>query len=775
MATLQNSQQEKLYKALDERILVLDGASGTMIQALALDEDAIRGDRFAGHHKELKNFGDLLCITRPEDITNIHREYLEAGADIIETNTFGASPAGMEDFELLSDGNVDLVYEINAAAVQCAKIAVEEFNAKTPDRPRFIAGSIGPTAKQTAISTKVDDPAFRGITFDEMVDSYYVQVAALVEAGVDILLPETVIDTLNLKACLFAIKNYFDEKNIHIPVMISGTFDRGGATFVSGQSVEGFWNAVSHFPALSVGMNCALGPELMRGHLEELQRVAEVRISCHSNAGLPNEMGEYDLSPERMGEMIGEFAENGWLNIVGGCCGTGPDHIRAIAAAVEGKKPHVPKKPDPMLRLSGTAPATLRPDGNLWMIGERTNVAGSRKFARLIKEEQYEEAIEIARGQIEGGANIIDINMDEALLEGEKEMVNFLRLIAGESDIASVPVMLDSSKWTVLEAGLKNLQGKGVVNSISLKEGEEQFLKYAKLIRQYGAAVVVMAFDETGQATEIDHKVSICKRAYKILTEEVGFPPQDIIFDPNILTVGTGIEEHNNYAINFIEATRRIKKECPYVSVSGGLSNISFAFRGNNIVREAMHSAFLYHAVKAGLDMAIVNAGQLEVYEEIESKLRELVEDVLLNRHPDATDRLIEHAEGFKGKSKQSEELTKEWRSGTVEERIKHALVKGIVKHIEEDSEEARQKYPTCLAVIEGPMMDGMSVVGDLFGAGKMFLPQVVKAARVMKKAVAYLSPYLEEEKAAGGASTHRGRVLLATVKGDVHDIDRLL
>ncbi|MGD9633712.1 MAG: methionine synthase, partial [Pirellulales bacterium] len=762
---------EQLEALLAERILLLDGAMGTQIQALGYDERSVRGERFAGHHKDLKNFADILCLTHPAAIRDIHRHYYAAGADIVETNTFGASPIGMEEFELPRE----LVADINHAAARLACEARDEFMSKSPGWPRFVAGSIGPTTKQTAISTRVDDPSYRGVTFDEMADSYYAQVAALVEGGVDLLLPETVIDTLNLKACLFAIEKYFGEIGGRIPVMLSGTFDRGGATFVSGQDVEAFWDAIAHFPMLSVGMNCALGPELMRPHLERLQEVSPAFVSCHPNAGLPNEMGHYDLGPREMAAMLGEFAERGWVNIVGGCCGTTPEHIAAIADAVGRHKPHQRTTVAPWLRLSGTRPLTLRPDSNFLMIGERTNVTGSKKFARLIKDEAYEEAIEIARQQVVGGANVIDINMDEALLDGEAVMTKFLRLIAGENDVAAVPVMVDSSKWSVIEAGLKSLQGKSIVNSISLKDGEAEFLRRARLCRWYGTAVVVMAFDEQGQAVEIDDKVRICRRAFELLTQKVGFPAEDIIFDPNILTVATGIEEHNNYAVNFIESVRQIKEACPGVHVSGGVSNVSFSFRGNDVVREAIHAAFLYHAIQAGLDMGIVNAGQLAVYEDIEPKLKELVEDVLLNRRPDATERLVEHAETIKGKGGAAAVEDEAWRAAPVEERLKHAILKGVVKYIDEDAEEARQKLPSCLAIIEGPLMDGMSVVGDLFGAGKMFLPQVVKSARVMKKAVAYLTPFMEAEKQAAGASAHqaRAKVLLATVKGDVHDIGK--
>ena len=761
-----------LEELLTDRVLVLDGAMGTMVQALRLDEKGIRGERFAGHHKELKNFVDILSLTQPESVTEIHRRYLDAGADIVETNTFNASIVGMCEFELPRE----LIREINLSAARCARRAVDEFNARTPLRPRYVAGSIGPTGRTASVSTSVDDPGTRGVTFDELVDSYYEQVVALLEGGVDLLLPETVIDTLNLKACLFAIRRGLDDCGTEVPVMISATFDAAGATFVSGQTVEAFWNAVSHFPMLSVGINCALGPQAMRPFVEQLSQVAPVHISCHPNAGLPNEMGAYDLSPARLAELLAEFAANGWVNIIGGCCGTTPDHIRAIVAAVESCRPHQRVTVESLTRLSGTLPLTLRPDSNFLIIGERTNVTGSRRFARLIRDEDFEAAIEVARQQVAGGAAVIDVNMDADLLDSEAAMTRFLNLIAGEPDIATVPVMVDSSRWSVLEAGLKCLQGKAIVNSISLKDGQDVFLSRARTIRCYGAAVVVMAFNERGQATETDDKVRICKRAFDLLTEEVGFPPEDIIFDPNILTVATGIEEHNNYAINFIEATRRIKQECPGARVSGGVSNISFSFRGNDAVREAMHSAFLYHAIRAGLDMGIVNAGQLEVYEEIPAELLERVEDVLFNRRLDATDRLVDIAETVKGRGKkggQAEDLS--WREGPVEERLSHALVKGIDRFVEEDVEEARQSYDRCLQIIEGPLMAGMSVVGDLFGSGKMFLPQVVKSARVMKRAVAYLHPFMEREKIDAGVAHQaaRGKILLATVRGDVHDIGK--
>ena len=677
----------------------------------------------------------------------------------------------MADF----DFTVEVVREINRAAVANARRAAEEFSERTPQKPRFVAGSIGPTAQQTAISTKVEDPAFRGITFEEMEASYYVQVAALVEGGVDLLFPETVIDTLNLKACLFAISRYFEESGRRVPVMASGTFDPSGATFVSGQVIEAFWNSISHFPLLSVGMNCALGPDVMRSHIEELSSIATPFISCHPNAGTPNEMGEFDLQPAAMAKTIGEWVQAGWLNIVGGCCGTTPEHIAAIAEVVAGIAPHKKNKIKPMTRLSGSKPLTMREEANFLMIGERTNVTGSRKFARLIRDEQFEEAVEVAREQVEGGAAVIDVNMDDALLDGEAAMTKFLRLIAGESDISAVPVMIDSSKWSVIEAGLQAVQGKAIVNSISLKEGEAEFVAKARLIRRYGAAAVVMAFDEQGQAVEVDDKVRICQRAYEILTQQVDFPPEDVIFDPNILTVATGMEEHDNYAVNFFEATRQIKQLCQGAKVSGGVSNVSFSFRGNDVVREAINAAFLYHAVLAGLDMGIVNAGQLEIYEEIPKDLLGYVEDVLLNRRPDATDRLLEFSETVKTDKKKGRVEDLAWRDATVEERLKHALIKGIDKFVVEDTEEARQKYDRCLQVIEGPMMDGMGVVGDLFGSGKMFLPQVVKSARVMKKAVSYLMPFMEaEKKAAGLEQSHsRGKILLATVKGDVHDIGK--
>jgi 5-methyltetrahydrofolate--homocysteine methyltransferase len=765
------SRADLLPDLVRERILLLDGAMGTMIQRLGLDEAGVRGERFADHHKDLKNFSDILCLTHPDKITDIHREYLKAGSDIVETNSFGASPVGMVEFDL----PLELVEEINQAAVACARKAADEYTERTPDKPRFVAGSIGPTTMQLAISTKVDDPAFRPTTFEAMRSSYRAQVDSLINAGVDILLPETAIDTLNLKACLFAIQDAFNAGARRVPVMVSGTFDKGGRTFVSGQSVEAFSTAIGHFPLLSIGMNCALGPDVMRPHLEELSEVSGIPVSCHPNAGLPNEMGQFDLGPKAMADIVGEFADNGWINILGGCCGTTPDHIQAMAERIEGCKPKQESTGPVYTRLSGQLPMVMRPEVPFTMIGERTNVTGSRRFARLIRDGDYDTAVEVAREQVENGATIIDINFDDALLDGIEAMTRFLRLISGDDVTASVPVMIDSSKWEVIEAGLQNVQGKAIVNSISLKDGEEKFLERARLVRQYGAATVVMAFDEEGQAATEEEKVRICKRAYDLLVNEVHFPPEDIIFDPNILTVATGISEHDNYAVDFINAVRRIKQECPGAKTSGGVSNISFSFRGNDRVREAMHSAFLYHAIEAGLDMGIVNAGQLEVYEEVPKDLLEHVEDVLLNRRSDATDRMLEFAETVKGsgKKKSSEDLS--WRDQEVAGRMKHALIKGIDKFIEDDAEEARQQFDRCLQVIEGPLMDGMQVVGDLFGQGKMFLPQVVKSARVMKKAVAYLEPFMEEEKKAAGLenAAARGKFLIATVKGDVHDIGK--
>jgi len=758
-----------LEKLVQQRIVILDGAMGTMIQRLGFEEADYRGIEFVEHPSDLKGCNDLLCVTQPDAIQEIHRSYLEAGADIITTNTFNANRISLADYQL--EGRVR---EINLAAARCARRAIGAMDACGDNRPRFVAGSLGPTNRTASLSPDVNDPGFRAITFDQLVEAYLEQTAALVEGGVDILLAETVFDTLNLKACLFAIEDYFEQHSVRLPVMVSVTItDRSGRT-LSGQTLEGFWISIAHAKLFSVGINCALGAELMRPFVEELSGLAPIWTSCYPNAGLPNEFGGYDETPADMARVLGEFAASGWLNLVGGCCGTTPEHIRAIAQAMAGCTPRQPPKIEPYARYSGLEPLVIRPETTFVMIGERTNVSGSRRFARLVREEQFDEAISIARQQVENGANLIDVNMDDALLDGEKAMPRFLNLIAAEPDIGRVPVMIDSSKWSILEAGLKCLQGKGIVNSISLKEGEGPFLEHARLIRRYGAACVVMMFDEEGQAVTVEHKVRIARRAYHLLTEQVGMPPEDIIFDPNVLTVGTGIEEHNRYALNFIEATRQIKQLFPGVKVSGGVSNISFAFRTNETVRRAMHAAFLYHAIQAGLDMGIVNAGQLDVYEEIPLDLRERGEDDLLDRRPDATERLIEFAESLQKQSGEPEQVELAWRQMPVEERLSHALVKGIVEYIDADTEEARQKYPSSLAVIEGPLMAGMKVVGDLFGEGKMFLPQVVKSARVMKKAVAYLMPFMEQEKAQAGEQVRtRGTIVLATVKGDAHDIGK--
>ena len=757
----------ELEKILRRRIAIIDGAMGTMIQAYKLDEAGYRGRQFADHPQDLKGNNDLLSITQPNIVESIHRQYLEAGADIIETNTFNSTSVSMADYKL-----EHLVYDLNVAGARVARKAVEAAMAKDPTRLRFVAGAIGPTNRTASMSSDVNNPAFRAVTYDQLVAAYSEQVRGLMDGGVDLLLTETVFDTLNLKAALFAIDQYFAEHGRRVPVMVSVTItDRSGRT-LSGQTVEAFWNSISHMKLLSVGINCALGAKQMRPYIEELSQIAPIYISCYPNAGLPNAFGGFDETPDIMATDLREFAENGWLNVVGGCCGTTPAHIKAVADAVRHCKQREPAHPEPYTRLSGLEPLTIRPETNFVNIGERTNVTGSPMFAKLILSGDYEAALSIARQQVEGGAQIIDVNLDEGMLDSKEAMVTFLSLITSEPDIARVPIMIDSSKWSVIEAGLKCVQGKAVVNSISLKEGEKAFKHYARLIKRYGAAVVVMAFDEAGQADTLERKVEICARAYRILTEEIGLPPQDIVFDPNVLTVATGIEEHNDYAVNFIEATRRIKATLPHCKVSGGISNISFSFRGNNVVREAMHSAFLYHAIRAGMDMGIVNAGQLAVYEEIPKDLLGLVEDVLLNRRPDATERLVTFAETVKQKGKEAVQ-DEAWRQGTVEERLSHALVKGVVEYIEADVEEARRKYDKPLQVIEGPLMAGMNIVGDLFGAGKMFLPQVVKSARVMKKAVAYLLPFMEDEKQASGRHQAHGKIVMATVKGDVHDIGK--
>ena len=764
-----SDRARELERLLRERIVILDGAMGTMIQTYKLDEADFRGERFKDWPQDLKGNNDLLSLTQPHIIQAIHRQYLEAGADIIEANTFNSTSISLADYKLQK-----LAYELNVAGARNARAAAEAVMAAQPGRVCFVAGALGPTGKTASLSPDVHNPAYRAITFDQLVEAYFEQTRGLLDGGVDLLLLETVFDSLNSKAALFAIDKYFDEAKRRVPVMVSFTItDLSGRT-LSGQTVEAYWNSISHNKLLSVGINCALGPKEMRPFIEELSGIADVPVSAYPNAGLPNPMlpTGFPETPETLAPQLKEWAENGWLNIVGGCCGTTPAHIHALAEAVRGLPPRVPPKVEPGTRLSGLEPLTIRPEANFVNIGERTNVTGSPKFAKLILAGNYDAALAIAKQQVENGAQMIDVNMDEAMLDSEKAMTTFLNLVASEPDIARVPVMIDSSKWSVIETGLKCVQGKGVVNSISLKEGEEKFLHQAKLIRRYGAAVVVMAFDERGQADSFERKIEVCERSYRLLTQQADFPPQDIIFDPNVLTVATGIEEHNNYAADFIRTTKWIKENLPFARVSGGISNVSFSFRGNNVVREAMHSAFLYHAVRAGLDMGIVNPGMLEVYEEIPKDLLELVEDVLLNRRPDATERLVKFAETIKQKD-EAVVAEEEWRKGTVEQRLSHALIKGIVEYIDQDTEEARQKYGRPLLVIEGPLMAGMNVVGDLFGSGRMFLPQVVKSARVMKKSVAYLFPFMEAEKAASGNHQPQGRIVMATVKGDVHDIGK--
>ena len=752
----------KIEQLLMNRILVLDGAMGTMIQRYTLTEEDFRGEQFKNHTCDLKGNNDLLSITRPDIVKAIHKEYLDAGADIIETNTFSGTSIAQADYSLESS-----VYELNFKSAKIAKdVAI---TCSTSDKPRFVAGAIGPTNRTASISPDVDNPAFRHITFDQLKEAYTEQVNALIDGGVDLLLVETVFDTLNCKAALFAIEDVFESKGIRIPIMVSGTItDESGRT-LSGQTAEAFLNSISHIPLLSVGFNCALGTKAMRPYVRELAKKAPFFVSAYPNAGLPNEMGEYDESPEAMGAQLEDFMQNALVNIVGGCCGTTPEHIAEfVRIAKKYKAREIPELKKAM-RLSGLEAVTISQESNFANIGERTNVMGSKKFKRLIKDDNLEKALEVALHQVEGGAQAIDVNMDDGMLEGEECMIHFLNLIASDPDISRVPIMVDSSKWHIIEAGLKCTQGKGIVNSISLKEGEEVFKLHAKTILKYGAAVVVMAFDEKGQAADYKEKIRICKRAYHILVDEIGFPAEDIIFDPNILTVATGIDEHNNYAVDFFKATKWIKENLPYAKVSGGVSNVSFSFRGNNIVREAMHSSFLFHAINNGMDTGIVNAGMIEVYEDIPKYLLKAVEDVLLNKDDGATERLVDLADNIKGEGKKRvEDLS--WREQSVEGRLSHALVKGIVAFIEQDTEEARLKSVRPLDVIEGPLMDGMSVVGELFGAGKMFLPQVVKSARVMKKAVAVLTPFIEKEKI---ASSKAGKILLATVKGDVHDIGK--
>ncbi len=767
-----------IEKLLQQRILILDGAMGTMIQRHKLTEAHYRGTElygdyrgerrsFADHPVDVKGCNDLLLLTQPHVVGGIHRQYLEAGADILETCTFNSTSVSMEDYDL-----EHLVYELNVAGAKLARGLCDEFS--TPDKPRFVAGVLGPTGKTASISPDVNDPGARNITFDELVESYAEAIRGLLDGGADILMVETIFDTLNAKAALFAIERHFEQHQVRVPIMISGTITDASGRTLSGQTTEAFWNSLSHAKPLSIGLNCALGAELMRPYVEELSRVASCYVSAHPNAGLPNPLSEtgYDELPEKTAALVKEFATSGFLNIAGGCCGTTPAHIKAIAEALKDVAPRKLPDIERRCRLSGLEPFNIGDDSLFVNVGERANVTGSAKFKRLILEGKYDEALEVAKQQVETGAQVIDVNMDEAMLDGEAAMVKFLNLIASEPDIAKVPLMIDSSKWSIIEAGLKCVQGKPIVNSISLKEGEENFIKHATLVRRYGAAAVVMAFDEAGQADTYKRKIDICQRSYDILVNRVGFPPEDIIFDPNIFAVATGIEEHNNYAVDFIEATAWIRKHLPYAKISGGVSNVSFSFRGNEPVREAIHTVFLYHAIKAGMNMGIVNAGQLGVYEEIPKELRDAVEDVVLNRHPDAGEKLVKLAESVKGGGKeQVEDL--EWRTGTVQERLTHALVRGITTYIVEDTEEARLQAKAPVEVIEGPLMTGMNVVGDLFGAGKMFLPQVVKSARVMKQAVAHLVPYIEAEKLRSGDTSTKGKIVMATVKGDVHDIGK--
>ncbi len=761
---------QQLRDLLEKRIVFLDGAMGTMIQLYKLKEEDFRGERFGNHGKDLKGNNDLLSLTQPHLIKDIHRQYLEAGSDIIETNTFNSTSIAQADY-----GLEDLAYELNKVSAELARQAADEVMRDNPGRVCFVAGGLGPTNKTASMSPDVNDPGYRAVSFDELVEAYYIAAKGLVDGGATLLLPETTFDTLNIKAALFAIEILQDELPERIPVMISFTITDASGRTLSGQTVEAFWNSVRHAKPISIGINCALGAGEMRPYIEELSRIADCYTSCYPNAGLPNPLSEtgYDETPAITSAFLEDYAHSGFINIVGGCCGTTPEHIAAIVQRLSGFSARKVSAPNPAMRLSGFEALNIAAkDAPFIVVGERTNVMGSPRFRKFIKKGDFEKAVDIARQQVENGANIVDVNFDEGLLDSEASMTRFLHLVAAEPDIARVPVMVDSSKWSVIEAGLKCLQGKGIVNSISLKEGEEKFLDQAAAIQRYGAAVIVMAFDEKGQAAGKVDKIRICKRAYDLLREKLDFDPQDIIFDPNVLTVATGIEEHNSYGVDFIEAVREIKQVCPGVRVSGGISNVSFSFRGNNVVREAMHAAFLYHGIKAGLDMGIVNAGMLAVYEDIEKELLERVEDILLNRRPDATERLVNYAERVKGQVKGRSAVNLEWRNSSVEDRLSYALVKGITEFIVGDTEEARLKYDRPLHVIEGPLMDGMKIVGDLFGSGKMFLPQVVKSARVMKSAVAHLIPFMEDEKEAGGRQS-QGKMVLATVKGDVHDIGK--
>ena len=759
--------RQKIDALLKQRILLIDGGMGTMIQDYKLEEQDYRGERFADWHSDLKGNNDLLVLTQPKLIKGIHSQYLEAGADILETNTFNATTIAMADYDMES-----LSEEINFAAAKLAREAADEWTAKTPEKPRFVAGVLGPTNRTCSISPDVNDPGYRNVSFDELVEAYSESTRALIKGGSDLILIETIFDTLNAKACAFAVESVFEEVGVTLPVMISGTITDASGRTLSGQTTEAFYNALRHVKPISFGLNCALGPDELREYVGEMSRISESYVSAHPNAGLPNAFGEYDLSPEDMAEHVKEWAESGFLNLIGGCCGTTPEHIRQMAEAVEGITPRQLPDLPVSCRLSGLEPLTIAKESLFINVGERTNVTGSARFKRLIKEELYDEALSVAREQVENGAQIIDINMDEGMLDAEACMVKFLNLCASEPEISKVPVMVDSSKWEVIEAGLKCIQGKGIVNSISLKEGKEKFVEQAKLVRRYGAAVIVMAFDEVGQADTRERKVEICTNAYNILVDEVGFPPEDIIFDPNIFAVATGIEEHNNYAVDFIGAVEDIKRDLPHAMISGGVSNVSFSFRGNNYVREAIHAVFLYHCFKNGMDMGIVNAGQLEIYDNVPEDLRDAVEDVVLNRRDDSTERLLDMATEYleRAVGKVEDKSALEWRTWPVEKRLEHSLVKGITDFIVEDTEEARVNSARPIEVIEGPLMDGMNVVGDLFGAGKMFLPQVVKSARVMKQAVAHLEPFINASKQVGASN---GKILLATVKGDVHDIGK--
>ncbi|ENZ0175140.1 methionine synthase [Providencia rettgeri] len=761
-----SAKVNQLEQELKKRILVLDGAMGTMIQQHKLSEAQFRGERFADWPSDLKGNNDLLVLTQPDIIRDIHSQYFEAGADIVETNTFNSTSIAMADYKMES-----LSAEINEVAARLARECADEWTRKTPDQPRYVAGVLGPTNRTASISPDVNDPAYRNITFDQLVEAYRESTRSLVKGGVDLIMIETIFDTLNAKAAIFAVETELEALGIALPIMISGTITDASGRTLSGQTTEAFYNSLRHAQPISFGLNCALGPDELRQYVSELSRIAECYVSAHPNAGLPNAFGEYDLDAQNMAEQIHEWATAGFLNIVGGCCGTTPLHIKKMAEAVKGIEPRQLPSLPVECRLSGLEPLNIGEKSLFVNVGERTNVTGSAKFKRLIKEENYQEALDVARQQVENGAQIIDINMDEGMLDSHAAMVRFLNLIAGEPDIARVPIMIDSSKWEVIEAGLKCIQGKGIVNSISMKEGIEAFIEHAKLLRKYGAAVVVMAFDEVGQADTRERKIEICRRAYQILTEEVGFPPEDIIFDPNIFAVATGIEEHNNYAVDFIEVCKDIKAQLPHAMISGGVSNVSFSFRGNDPVREAIHAVFLYYAIRNGMDMGIVNAGQLAIYDDLPAELKDAVEDVILNRRDDSTERLLELAEKYRGAGAGEQQIQQaEWRSWEVEKRLEYALVKGITEFIIEDTEEARQRASSPIEVIEGPLMNGMNVVGDLFGEGKMFLPQVVKSARVMKQAVAYLEPYIQELKQSGSSA---GKILLATVKGDVHDIGK--